>query len=77
MRASLVKPQQGMQEGPQQGIQQGAKRAHANTLGIQLEQRFGTLPEHTRQRIENAGDPELERWFPRVITAASLNEIFE
>jgi hypothetical protein len=42
----------------------------------QLMRRFGTLPESVTQRITSASTEELERWFDRILDAASLDDVF-
>ncbi|MGE0706727.1 MAG: Rpn family recombination-promoting nuclease/putative transposase [Planctomycetota bacterium] len=41
-----------------------------------LRKRFGSLPAELEQRVESASQTELERWADRVLTAASLEEVF-
>jgi hypothetical protein len=43
----------------------------------QLTLKFGSLPPWAEKRIETAGLEELDRWAERVLTATSLDEIFD
>ena len=62
--------QQAREEGVQQGIQQGEARA----LLRFLERRFGTLPEHMRQRIDGADADTLDRWLDQAVTAEHVDD---
>lgn len=42
----------------------------------QLTQRFGTLPSRVVQRVRSGALPEIERWSMRLLTAASLDDVF-
>ncbi|MBI5497726.1 MAG: Rpn family recombination-promoting nuclease/putative transposase [Deltaproteobacteria bacterium] len=64
--------QQGLNQGLQQGLNQGLRRAVLRVLTS----RFGALPEHARQRIEAAGEAELDRWTERVAGATRLEDVF-
>ncbi len=71
--------QQLIQQGHAQGLEEGREEGRENALREQLakllEQRFGTLPSTARVRLERASDDELVRWFDKVITASSLEEL--
>jgi hypothetical protein len=41
-----------------------------------LEARFGDIPEATRSRLLRAKDDEFRTWSRRVLSAASLDEVF-
>ena len=64
--------QQWLEEGRQQGRQEG----EARLLTRQLEQRFGTLNDTVRARIQQAGPDELLSWGERLLTAQTLSEVF-
>jgi hypothetical protein len=57
----------------EQLIQQG----QVKLLRKLLEERFGPLSEPTLKRLEAAGDEDLDRWARRVLTAGTLDEVFE
>lgn len=48
----------------------------ADVLLKQLALRFGVLPEATRARVERATLAQLDAWVERVLTAATLDEVF-
>ena len=60
----------------QQVREQSLKEGQAKLLLRQLALRFGNLPEGVSERVQQASDTDLTRWAERVITAASLHEVF-
>ena len=60
----------------QQGEERGRKIGQAELLLRLLSLRFGNLPEGVSERVQQASDTDLTRWAERVITAASLDEVF-
>jgi predicted transposase YdaD len=58
--------------GRQQGLQQG----RVQLLEKQLTLKFGQLPADTRGRLEAADAEQLDRFAERILTAASLDEVF-
>jgi len=65
--------QQGIEQGRQQGIEQGIQ---ALLLRL-LRQRFGdAVDTHVEQRIGTASVDQLETWSMRVLSAATLAELF-
>ena len=60
------------EEWKQQGVQQG----EANVLRRQLARRFGPLPSWAEQRLDQAGEAELESWTERVLDAQTLEDVF-
>ena len=67
----------GKQEGMQEGMQVGEKKGEFKVLQRQLENRFGKLPAQYRKRLEAADSETLLRWSERVLTAQSIEEVFE
>ncbi|HEU4538445.1 MAG TPA: DUF4351 domain-containing protein, partial [Polyangiaceae bacterium] len=66
----------GEDQGLQQGLQQGLLQGEAKALLKQLTLRFGPVSEGVETRVRSAPEAELERWLERVLTAASLSEVF-
>ena len=62
----------GMEQGRTVGFEQHARQ----TLQRQLAHKFGPLPDHFEQRIEQAGQPELDHWLDQVLDATSLENVF-
>ena len=56
------------------GEARGRVKALAETIIRQLEQRFGPLPDPTKQRIFTAGLDQLKAWVLQVLDAKSLDE---
>lgn len=71
--AAMTIAEQLRQEGLQQGLQQGQRAV----LQHQLEVKFGPLDAEVRRRIEEADTAALERLAERVVTASSLEDVFE
>lgn len=58
-------------------IQEGELRGQRRVLVRLLSTKFGAdLPEEIRSRVEQASPNDLDTWTERVLTAASLNEVF-
>jgi Domain of unknown function (DUF4351) len=58
------------------GKDQGRLEGEAKLLLRQLALRFRTVPDEVATRVRSASEAELERWGERVLTAASLDEVF-
>lgn len=63
---------QGRAEGRVEGLAEG----EAALLSKLLTQKFGTLDSAALAKLQGASTTELERWAERLLTAASLDEIF-
>jgi hypothetical protein len=59
-----------------QGLKQGLEQGYRALLGALLEQRFGKLPVEVLARLDAADDDALSAWGRRVLTAASLADVF-
>jgi hypothetical protein len=64
-----------VQEGYEKGREDGLEEQRA-ILRRQLGRRFGAVPEPIAARVATATPPELERWFDRVLDAASIDDVF-
>jgi hypothetical protein len=62
--------------GEDRGRAQGRLEGEAKMLLRQLERRFGPLVEDVTERVRSAPEAELEKWFDRVLTATSLDDVF-
>jgi transposase len=69
--------EEGRQEGRQEGREQGRREAKAELLLQFLEQRFGPLDPPTLTRLRTAEEDQLQIWAGRLLTAASLEGVFE
>ncbi|MFZ1640541.1 MAG: hypothetical protein WAV07_03705 [Candidatus Contendobacter sp.] len=53
------------------------EQGQAKLVELLLRQRFGSLPEWAEARLRQADRAKLEIWALRVLSAASLEEVFE
>ena len=67
---------EGILQGIEQGIEQGLVKGESKLLRKQLERKFGPLPVTITDRLNNATEMELEHWGDAVLTANSLDAVF-
>ncbi len=67
--------QEGRQEGLQEGRQEGLQEGERAILRRQIETRFGGLPAWAADRLMSASIEHLEELAPRVLDAASLEDL--
>ena len=60
----------------QRGEARGELQGRRGMLRKQLTLRFGPLPEEAGARLDAADVPTLDGWAERVLTAATLGEVF-
>ncbi len=65
------------ERGIQKGLQQGKRQGEAEILVYLLERKFGPLPQCHREIIDQADADTLLRWAERVLTAGSVEEVFQ
>lgn len=58
-------------------LNEGAQRGIERMLRALLAKRFGALPEWAQARLRAADTDTLERWSPRLLDAASLEDVFD
>jgi predicted transposase/invertase (TIGR01784 family) len=68
--------EEGRREGHSEGRKEGVDEGRRGLLCKLLALRFGKLSPAVRKRVERADSEALERWAERVLTAASLAEVF-
>lgn len=68
---------QGIQEGMQEGMHQGRRAGKAQLIGRQLQVRFGELPAWARARLDEAIEEQLDAWSDRLVTASSIEAVFD
>ena len=66
-----------LQKGKRQGLKEGRDEGLTWVLPHQIEQRFGPAPEWARTRLRSARPDQLARWCQRILTAPSLEALFE
>lgn len=64
------------QKGVETGIDTGVVRGQRELLLGLLSERFGALPAAVTQRVGGASRQDLQRWSKRILTAASLDDVF-
>lgn len=64
--------QRGLDKGLEKGLEQGERKVVLRLL----ERRFGPLDEQTRAQLDAASAEQLERLADRVLSAATLSEVF-
>ncbi len=64
-------------EAIQRGMERGMVQGEYKLLKKQMEKRFGPLPESINGRLSQATAAELETWGEAVLTATSLDSIFQ
>jgi predicted transposase/invertase (TIGR01784 family) len=69
--------EQGIQQGVQQGVQQGIQQGERTLLLRLLRKRFGNeVDTNTEQRLATASVEQIGLWADRVLSAATLAELF-
>ena len=68
--------EQGEIKGRAEGEARGEARGRRALILKQLALRFGAIPESIRARVESAEPDQLDRVAERVLTAASLEDVF-
>ena len=69
--------QTGIRTGLDQGREEGRHQGQANILKRQIGSKFGSLPNEAERRIENASARELECWSISLLSAVSLEDVFD
>ena len=67
---------QGAEKGRQEGLEEGLQKGEATLLSRMLELRFGPLSEGNRAKVRAADADTLLRWGERILTAATVEEVF-
>lgn len=68
---------EGRKEGRKAGHKEGRREGQEQVLCKLLTQRFGPLPEDIRTRLRRADAESLERWLERLLSAPSLEALFD
>jgi hypothetical protein len=66
----------GRKQGLEEGRLQGRQAALSEILEVQLEKRFGQLPQSVRDRLHQARPADLLAWGTALVDAPSLDRIF-
>lgn len=65
------------EEGRQAGLQEGRQEGEARLVLRQLRLKFGPLEPATEDRVRSADADLLLKWSERILTAESLEDVFE
>ena len=66
----------GIAKGRVEGIAKGRVEGESKLLKRQLERRFGALPAWAIELLSNANEPSLEAWGEAILTAQTLEAVF-
>ena len=66
----------GVRQGEQKGINEGVQQGIATIIALQLQQRFGNVPEWAQERLNTASAEQLTQWARVILTAQSMEELF-
>ena len=69
--------EQGWHKGLQEGRQEGLLDGRQQTLAELLTERFGPLDEAVTRRLASASLDELKHWSRRILSAQTLDEVFQ
>lgn len=67
---------EGEAKGRAAGRAEGEARGRAETLARQLRLKFGVLSDDATRRLASASIEELDRFAERILSAATLDEVF-
>jgi hypothetical protein len=62
--------------GLERGLERGRQEALCQLLTLQMEKRFGQLPQPIRERLQQAPPQDLQRWGAALLDAPSLDRVF-
>jgi hypothetical protein len=66
----------GREQGLEEGRKEGRQAALSEILEVQLEKRFGELPQHVHDRLHQAEAVDLLAWAAALVDAPSLDRVF-
>ena len=66
----------GMATGMAKGVEKGRVEGQSRLLGRLLERRFGVLPSWATEQLANASEQQLEAWGEAILTAPTLEAVF-
>ncbi len=66
----------GMAKGVEKGRVEGRVEGQSRLLRRQLERRFGVLPSWATEQLANASEEQLEAWGEAILTAPTLEAVF-
>ncbi len=63
-------------KGVRQGVQQGEIKGFARAVSLQIQLRFGSVPDWAQERLANAGEGQLTQLLGAILTAKSIDDLF-
>jgi len=69
--------QKGLLEGLEKGLEKGLLEGEIKLLKRLMVRRFGELPTWVVEKLTTASEHDLENWGEAVLTASSLNAVFD
>jgi hypothetical protein len=63
-------------KGLSQGLDQGRQQGLVKAVGLQLQLRFGPVPEWAQSRLDTADEAQLLVWTGKILSATSLTDLF-
>ncbi|NVM79082.1 hypothetical protein FHW83_004919 [Duganella sp. SG902] len=69
--------EKGLARGRQEGEELGRKKGAVAILERQLERRFGPLPQAAHKKLAKASMKQIEAWSDALVTAESLEQVFQ
>lgn len=69
--------EEGVEEGRKEGREEGRKEGEAHALLRQLEVKFGPPPAELATRVRSAPTEQLDIWLMRILTADSIEQVFD
>jgi hypothetical protein len=58
------------------GEAKGEAKARVSILEIQIQEKFGTVPDAIHQRLASASSEQAVEWARRILMAKTLDEVF-
>ena len=69
--------EQGLEKGLEKGLEQGVQIGEARALHKQIQLKFSNVPTWVENKINKADKMHLELWIERILTAESIDHLFE
>jgi hypothetical protein len=63
-------------KGVRQGKQEGRHEGYARAVALQLQLRFGPVPEWAQDQLSAASEEQLTQWLGSILTAKSIDDLF-
>ena len=64
------------EEATTKGMNKGMQQGLAKAVALQLQLRFGPVPQWAQERLASASEEQLIAWTAAILTATSLQDLF-